>query len=107
MSQALDVTDSMWDTAVLQSDTPVLIDFWAEWCGPCKAMSPYVDKLAQELAGRLKVVKLNSMDNSEVPARYGIVSIPTFLLIKRGEVAHQIVGSMPYEKFKAQVVTHL
>ena len=107
MSNALDVTDSMWETAVLQSETPVLIDFWAEWCGPCKAMGPYVDKLAEEFGDRLKVVKLNTQDNPEVPARYGIVSIPTFLLVKGGEVTHQIVGSLPYERFKAQVEEHL
>lgn len=107
MSQALDVTDSTWETAVMQSDTPVLIDFWAEWCGPCKAMSPYVDKLANEMHGRLKVVKLNTQDNNEVPSRYGIHSIPTFLLIKKGEVAHKIIGSMHYDKFKSQVEAHL
>jgi thioredoxin 1 len=107
MSQALDVTDSTWESAVLQSDLPVLVDFWAEWCGPCRAMSPYVDKLAQELSGKLKVVKLNTQDNNEVPARYGIVSIPTFLLIKNGEVKKQIVGSQPYEKFKQLVSSGL
>jgi thioredoxin 1 len=107
MSQALDVTDTTWDTAVLQSDTPVLIDFWADWCGPCKAMGPYVDKLAEEFGGRLKVVKLNTQDNPEIPSRYGIVSIPTFLLVKGGEVAHKIVGSMPYERFKTEVESNL
>jgi thioredoxin 1 len=107
MSNAIDVTDSQWDATVLKSDTPVLVDFWAEWCGPCRAMSPYVDKLAEELQGKLKVVKLNTQDNMEVPARYGINSIPTFLLIKGGEVAHQIVGSMPYEKFKEAVSSKL
>ena len=107
MSNATDVTDSMWDTAVLQSPTPVLVDFWAEWCGPCRAMSPYVDKLAEELGSKIKVVKLNTSDNMEVPARYGINSIPTFLLIKNGEVAHQIVGSQPYEKFKSAVLSKL
>ena len=107
MSNALDVTDSMWESAVLQSETPVLVDFWAEWCGPCRAMSPYVDKLAEELAGKIKVVKLNTQDNNEVPARYGIVSIPTFLIIKNGEVAHQIVGSQPYAQFKQTVEANL
>jgi len=103
MSSAVDVTDSTWENSVLQSDVPVLVDFWAEWCGPCRAMSPYVDKLAEEFDGQLKVVKMNTQDNNEVPARYGIISIPTFLLIKNGEVQQQIVGSQPYDKFKELV----
>ena len=107
MSSAVDVTDSMWETTVLKSDVPVLVDFWAEWCGPCKAMSPYVDKLAADLFPKLKVVKLNTQDNTEVPARYGITAIPTFLVIKDGEVATQIVGAQPYEKLKAEVESHL
>src|SRR5690242_2383182 len=80
MSNALDVTDTTWDTAVLQSSTPVLVDFWATWCMPCKAMGPYVDKLADEYKSKLKVVKLNTEDNPEVASRYGITAIPTFLL---------------------------
>jgi thioredoxin 1 len=107
MSNALDVTDSTWDAAVLQSTIPVLVDFWADWCGPCKAMSPYVDKLAAEYEGRLKVVKLNTQDNSEVPSRYGVTAIPTFLVIKNGAVAKQIVGAQPYERLKAQIDPHL
>ena len=103
MSAALDVTDNTWETAVLQSTTPVLVDFWAEWCGPCKAMSPYVDKLADETSGKLKVVKLNTQDNTEVPSRYGVTAIPTFLLIKNGEVAKQLVGMQQYDKLKAAV----
>ena len=107
MSNALDVTDSTWETAVLQSSTTVLVDFWAEWCGPCRAMSPYVDKLADEYKGKLKVVKLNTQDNTEVPSRYGITAIPTFLVIKNGEVARQLVGAMPYERLKAAVDAHV
>ncbi|MFT7484402.1 MAG: thioredoxin 1 [Candidatus Paceibacteria bacterium] len=103
MSNALDVTDSSWESTVLQSDTPVLVDFWAEWCGPCKAMGPLVDKLAEDLGEKIKVVKLNTQDNPEVPGRYGIVSIPTFMLIKDGEVVHQMLGSMPYPSFKSEV----
>jgi thioredoxin len=107
MSNALDVTDSTWESAVLQSQVPVLVDFWAEWCAPCRAMGPSVDKLATEFSGKLKVVKLNTQDNTEVPARYGINAIPTFLVIKNGEVAKQLIGQLPYEKLKAAVSPHL
>jgi len=107
MGKPADVTDSLWDTTVLKSDLPVLVDFWAEWCGPCKAMGPYVDKLADETAGKLKVLKLNTQDNPDVPARYGINAIPTFLIIKNGQVVHQIVGSQPYEKFKQTVLSKI
>lgn len=107
MSQALDVTDSTWDSNVLQSDVPVFVDFWAPWCGPCRSMSPFVDKLAEEFGGRLKVVKLNTQDNTEIPSKYGITSIPTFLVIKGGEVAGQMVGAMRYEALKEAVSTHI
>ncbi|MEW6071352.1 MAG: thioredoxin [Planctomycetota bacterium] len=107
MSNAAEVTDSQWEAAVLQSATPVLVDFWAEWCAPCRAMGPYVDKLAQEYAGKLKVVKINTQDNPEVPSRYGITAIPTFLLIKGGEVVKQMVGSQPYAALKRVVDEHL
>ena len=107
MSQATDVTDSSWETAVLQSETPVFVDFCAEWCGPCRAMSPYVDKLAKDFSGRLKVLKLNTQDNTEIPARYGITAIPTFLVIKQGEVAQQMVGSQSYDQLKKAVESHL
>ena len=103
MSQAAEVTDSQWESAVLESDVPVFIDFWAEWCAPCRAMGPYVDKLAQEYQGRLKVLKINTQDNPEVPSRYGITAIPTFLVIKKGEVVKQMVGSQPYDALKKVV----
>jgi thioredoxin 1 len=107
MSAAADVTDALWESTVLKSEVPVLVDFWAEWCAPCKAMGPYVDKLAKEMGERLRVVKLNTQDNQEVPARYGITAIPTFLLIKGGEVVKQLVGSQQYADLKAAVEPHL
>lgn len=103
MSQAAEVTDSQWESAVLESDVPVFVDFWAEWCAPCRAMGPYVDKLAQEYQGKLKVLKINTQDNPEVPARYGITAIPTFLMIKKGEVVKQMVGSQGYDALKKAV----
>lgn len=103
MSAAAEVTDSLWEDVVLKSDVPVLADFWAEWCAPCRAMSPYVDKAAQEFEGRLKVVKVNTDDNKEVSARYGITSIPTFLLIKDGEVVKHLIGSQPYDELKKAI----
>ena len=104
MSQALDVTDTTWETTVIQSDKPVLVDFWAEWCGPCKAMGPSVDKLAEELGEEIRVVKLDTQNNTETAAKYGVMSIPTFLLIKDGEVVHTMMGAKPYDAFKAEVV---
>ena len=103
MSSALDVTDSTWESTVLKSTVPVFVDFWAPWCGPCRTMGPYVDKLAAEFAGKLKVVKLNTQDNMEVAARYGIISIPTFMVLKNGEVKRQLVGAMKYDALKSAV----
>ena len=107
MSSVLEVTDSTWKSSVLDSDQPVFVDFWAPWCGPCRAMGPYVDKLAQEYGSRMKVVKLNTQDNIEIPAQYGVTSIPTFMLIKNGEVATQIVGAQQYDRLKQAVDPHL
>ncbi len=103
MSTAAEVTDNLWESVVLKSEVPVLVDFWAEWCAPCRAMGPFVDKLAEDLEGKLKVVKINTQDNPEVPARYGITAIPTFLVIKDGEVAKQIVGQRSYADLKTEV----
>ena len=103
MSTAAEVTDNLWESVVLKSEVPVLVDFWAEWCAPCRAMGPYVDKLAEDMDGKLKVVKINTQDNPEVPARYGITAIPTFLVIKDGEVAKQIVGQRSYADLKTEV----
>ena len=107
MSNAADVTDSTWDSSVLQSSVPVLVDFWAPWCAPCRAMGPFVDKLAEEMGDKLSVVKLNTQDNPEVPSRYGIVSIPTFMVIKNGETVEQIVGAQRYDALVSKVEPHL
>ena len=107
MRSPLDVTDANWQAEVIDSSTPVLVDFWAPWCGPCKMMGPSVDQLAGEFDGKLKVVKLNTQDCPDVAARYGIMSIPTFLVLKNGEVYHTISGAMPYPAFKEAVEPHV
>ena len=89
------VTDASFDQEVLKSDQAVLIDFWAPWCAPCRAIAPLIDELAGEYAGRLKVVKINVDDNPETPARYGVRGIPNLLIIKSGQVKEQIVGAVP------------
>lgn len=89
------VTDSNFEQEVLKSAQPVLIDFWAPWCAPCRAIAPVIDQLAGEYSGRLKVVKINVDDNPETPARYGVRGIPNLLIIKGGQVKEQIVGAVP------------
>jgi thioredoxin 1 len=90
-----EVSDVSFDQEVLKSDLPVLIDFWAPWCGPCKAIAPVVEELANEYEGRLKIVKMNVDDNPQTPSRYGVRGIPNLLLFRAGEVTDQIVGAVP------------
>jgi len=89
------VTDASFDQEVLKSSTPVLIDFWAPWCGPCRTISPIIEDLAGEYSGRLKVVKINVDDNPLTPGRYGVRGIPNLLIIKGGQVKEQIIGAVP------------
>ena len=93
----LEVSDATFDQEVLKSEQPVLVDFWAVWCGPCKAIAPAVDALAAKYAGQLKVAKVNVDQNGATPSRYGIRGIPALLLFKGGKVADQIVGYVPQD----------
>ena len=100
---ATPVTDDQWTTEVLEADKPVLVDFWAEWCGPCRMVSPIVDEIAEEQAEHLKVMKINIDENPSTPRQYGVMSIPTLLVFKGGEPAKRIVGA----KGKAQLLADL
>ena len=94
-NRAVSVSDKDFDSAVLSSDVPVLVDFWAEWCGPCRVLGPTVDSLADDYAGRVKVAKLNIDENPEAAARYGVRSIPTLMLFKDGRPGESAVGLRP------------
>jgi len=89
------VTDASFDDEVLKSEKPVLVDFWAEWCGPCHAVSPILDKIAEERADELKLVKVNIDENQGLAQRYGVMSIPMMVLFKNGEPAAQTIGAQP------------
>lgn len=95
MSSAAAVTDASFEQDVLKSDLPVLIDFWAPWCGPCRMVAPIVDEIATEFEGKIKVFKLNTDENPNVASQYGIRSIPTLMLFKDGQKIETVVGAVP------------
>ena len=101
------VTDDSFATEVLQSQQPVLVDYWAEWCGPCKMIAPILDEIAKEYAGRMKVAKLNIDDNQTTPANYGVRGIPTLMLFKNGNVEATKVGALSKSQLASFIDSHL
>ena len=99
----IEITDANFDTEVVQSKEPVLVDFWATWCGPCRAIAPIVEELAKDYDGKLKVAKLNVDDHPATASRYGIRGIPNLIILKGGTVKEQIVGAVPKAKLVSAI----
>ena len=103
MSNEIEFTESNFSAEVLKADLPVLVDFWAPWCGPCKMVAPIVEEISTEYAGKIKVGKLNTDDNQTVASQYGIMSIPTLMIFKNGEVVERIIGAQPKEALTGKI----
>jgi len=107
MGKALEFTDGNFEAEVINSDKPVLVDFWAEWCGPCRMIGPVVEEMAGEYDGKAKIGKVNVDNNPEISVKYGIRSIPALLIFKNGEVVDQIVGAVPKPHLTKQLDAQL
>ncbi len=101
------ITDDTFEEEVLKNDVPVLADFWAEWCGPCRTIAPVLEEIAREYEGRLKIAKIDVDENPEAPARFGIRGIPTMILFKDGEPVERLVGAMPKDQLLSHLQPHL
>jgi len=104
---ALHSDEKNFDAEVVQSSLPVLVDFWAQWCGPCKMVGPIIDQLAVELAGKMKIAKVNVDESPELAGKFNVMSIPTMLIFKGGVPVDQLVGAMPKDKLLAKLNSHL
>lgn len=107
MGKALEVTDSTFDTEVLQSATPVLVDFWAPWCAPCRTLAPIIEAVSLDMVGKVKVVKLNIDDNQSTAAKFGVMSIPTLIIFKNGKEAERTVGFQSQRNLTEKLKSHL
>jgi thioredoxin 1 len=107
MSKAIVVDNKNFEQEVLKSEIPVLVDFWATWCGPCRMMSPILDELSEELAGKLKICKVDTDENQEIASTYHIQSIPNMKLFKKGEVVKEFIGSRSKGAFKTELEAEL
>jgi thioredoxin len=107
MKNTVEGTDANFDQEVIKSEIPVLVDFWAPWCGPCKIIAPVIDEIATEYVGKLKVVKLNTDDNQHVAIKYGIRSIPTLGIFKEGKVVDAVIGAVPKKMLEERLSSYV